>query len=170
MPYSPHMLDSLPTIARKKTIAWAIKCLQHTPELVFDTIVVSGSSGLLVGPAIADKLDKKLAIVRKRDEKSHADFNVEVEGYIGRYIIVDDFIQYGITARYMIQQIQQHNPLAKGVGVFLYVRGPKNVEEQVAEQERIGYNVPVLRTFRPVLNEPFRVRAERIDGYVAIPT
>lgn len=62
----------------------------------YDTMVGSGTSGLLVVPLLARALDKHFAIVRKPKDASHRE--VDIEGTIGdRWIFVDDFVNSGAT-------------------------------------------------------------------------
>jgi hypothetical protein len=78
--------------------------------LDFDAIAFSGMSGALIAPVLALALNKTLIMVRKFGDDSHS---VEqrngalVEGDFGahRYVIVDDLISSGRTARYIRDQI-----------------------------------------------------------------
>ncbi len=66
-------------------------------EVNFDTLVVTGVSGLLVGPLLAHLYDKQLLVVRKPGDERHS--NYEVEGFKGqRLVFVDDLIDAGKTA------------------------------------------------------------------------
>jgi adenine/guanine phosphoribosyltransferase-like PRPP-binding protein len=93
--------------------------LPHTRE--FDTIAVSGITGMLVGPWLAELLHKSLAIVRKPgDTHSHGPAS-DVEGYIGsRYIIVDDHISSGRTVIQIQRKIAAVKPSALYVGSYMY--------------------------------------------------
>lgn len=62
----------------------------------FDVIVVRGTSGLLLGSALAIRLRKRLAVVRKPNDSSHS--SATVEGWLGgRWLFVDDLICSGST-------------------------------------------------------------------------
>ena len=62
----------------------------------YDTMIGSGTSGLLVIPLLARALDKHFASVRKPNDASHKE--CDIEGVIGdRWIFVDDFISSGAT-------------------------------------------------------------------------
>lgn len=69
-------------------------------ELDAGTIVVTGKSGVSLGFAVAMLLDFPLVVVRKSGEASHGS---DVEGpnghIVGRYIVLDDFVQSGTTIR-----------------------------------------------------------------------
>lgn len=63
----------------------------------FDTIVGTGLSGSLVVPALARKLGKHWAVVRKPGVSSHSGERV-CEGTLGeRWLFVDDFVSSGAT-------------------------------------------------------------------------
>lgn len=72
----------------------------------FDTLVGTGLSGALVVPTLARNMGKSWAIVRKRNDGSHAqdagrfDRRPLIEGRIGRrWLFVDDQIDSGITLK-----------------------------------------------------------------------
>jgi orotate phosphoribosyltransferase len=67
----------------------------HTYE--FDSIVVTGVSGLIVGAPVALALGMPLVIIRKQDEQAHTSLNPGI-GLIGyRYLFLDDFMSSGAT-------------------------------------------------------------------------
>lgn len=66
--------------------------------LSFDTIVVRGNSGLVLGSVVSYLMEKNLYIVRKSVEPSHT--NARAEGNFGeRWIFLDDFIASGSTVK-----------------------------------------------------------------------
>lgn len=87
----------------------------------FDTIVVQGITGMLVGPWLAAELGVNLAVVRKdSDEHSHDPWS-HVEGNVGnRYLFVDDHISYGRTLTHVRQRIAESAPWASQVGTYMY--------------------------------------------------
>ncbi len=88
----------------------------------FDTIVVHGVSGLVIGATLAYLLKKQLCIVRKHDEYSHS--ACKVEGHEPeRYIFVDDFISGGATLRHVRDRLHDRFPNAACVGVYLWHTG-----------------------------------------------
>jgi len=88
---------------REHTVEAAVQALEG---LDFDTIAVSGVSGLLLGPILAYKMSKKLIVVRKNGDSSHS--NYLIEGTCGRkYVIIDDFMSTGATVSYIRQQIDK---------------------------------------------------------------
>ena len=72
----------------------------------FDAIAISGASGFLIGPSLADILGKKLIIVRKGGERPHG-FVVEFSDICENYLIVDDIINTGNTIKRIIKTIKQ---------------------------------------------------------------
>jgi hypothetical protein len=87
----------------------------------FDTIAVSGITGMLVGPWLAELMHKSLAIVRKPgDTHSHGPAS-NVEGYVGNsYIALDDHIASGNTVIRIQREIAAVKPTALYVGSYMY--------------------------------------------------
>lgn len=101
-------------------------------DLDFDTVVVRGVSGLLIGPIIAYVMDKKLLVVRKPPEAGHSAY--VVEGSWGkRAIIVDDFICSGETIRSIGSELSKVPDQPEIIGVYIYhpkegaFRGPETI-------------------------------------------
>lgn len=91
----------------------------------FDGIAFTGMSGALVAPLVADKMKKKLLMVRKEGDGSHSSYNVEGHRDIKRYIVLDDLVCTGTSIRNVVKGVlkMRHNYDLKGlecVGVFCY--------------------------------------------------
>lgn len=96
---SYYVQDAFDPAKRTSTIDRVVNDLKL---INFDTILVRGVSGLLVGPVVAYLLNKNIAVVRKDSESSHA--GCKVSGVVsGRCIILDDFISSGATVREIIK-------------------------------------------------------------------
>src|ERR1039458_1948602 len=66
----------------------------------WDSIVVRGVSGIVVGAPVALALDKPLVIVRKPDEPHHACDHKMIVNYLAmgqRCLFLDDFVDSGRT-------------------------------------------------------------------------
>ena len=114
-----YLEEALRPVNRTEIINRTIKYLKG---IKFNSVVVSGASGLAIGPIIAYKLRKNLVIIRKPKEKTHSDDMVE--GQLGKsYIIIDDFIDTGATIRRILRTIAKDGQWAKCVGVYTYMRG-----------------------------------------------
>lgn len=87
----------------------------------FDALAFRGASGLLVGPSVALRLNKTMILVRKPEEKTlgecHSWNNCEGDRGARRYIIVDDFVCEGNTARKIVEAIKEWAPEAVCLGV-----------------------------------------------------
>ena len=72
----------------------------------FDTIALRGMSGALMAPILSIILGKPFTMVRKEGEGSHS--SLPIEGCISfqTYVIVDDFVVSGETARICIGILQ----------------------------------------------------------------
>ena len=102
MDHSPYLNCAMTQTQR--VIGDALKTLgDHVKE--FDAIVVTGVSGLIVGPTLAYLLGKRLAVVRKKSDwhttgNNHAVVNVESALNMNdRWIFVDDLIASGETIK-----------------------------------------------------------------------
>ena len=86
----------------------------------FDSIVCSGTSGLLVVPQVAEILNKHILVVRKHGEKCYSEFSTEgVAPY--RYVILDDLICSGNTVKHIKRTIKNEYPRAKCIGIYCYL-------------------------------------------------
>ena len=91
----------------------------------FDGIAFTGMSGALVAPLVADKMKKKLLMVRKDGDGSHSSYAVEGHRDVKRYIVLDDLICTGASVRNVVKGIlkMRHNYELTGlecVGVFCW--------------------------------------------------
>lgn len=88
--------------------------IQHGEPI--QAIAVRGVSGLVVGGALSVYCNLPLAIVRKPDENSHSDHDVEYAADFKIYAIVDDFVSTGTT----IGKIMDSLPGKQLVHIYLY--------------------------------------------------
>ena len=96
----------------------------------FDSIVVRGMSGVIVGSPVALRLKVPLVVVRKPDEGSHAgdDRIINVKNIGERWVFLDDFVSTGRTRLACETAIIDHwkekvgpgETAPKRVGEFLY--------------------------------------------------
>lgn len=97
-------MDALPTLARD-TVHWLRKLKKR---LGFNTIAVSGHSGLILGALVAERLKMPLLAVRKADDKQCVDGH-RVNGTRladCRYIVLDDLIDSGATLKRIVTEIE----------------------------------------------------------------
>lgn len=85
----------------------------------FDALAFTGMSGALIAPLVAMRMDKPLIMVRKRGEQSHAgSMYVEGDYNARRYIIIDDLVASGDTARRIVHEISLAMPKAQCLGLL----------------------------------------------------
>lgn len=97
-----------------------MKAVIELRKFDFDSIVCSGTSGLLVVPQIAEILDKHIVVIRKPSEKRYSIF--EIEGVTPhRYIIVDDLVCSGNTVKLINKTLHNECPRSKCVGAYFYM-------------------------------------------------
>lgn len=90
----------------------------------FDTIVCSGVSGIVFAVQLAQRMGRKVAIVRKDGDGTHSTNKIEANCFpneIGKYIIVDDLIDSGKTIDRIVAAMKKHAPRkTKHVATYLY--------------------------------------------------
>ena len=99
----------------------------------FDSIVVRGASGIIVGSPLALRLRKPLVVVRKPHEMdvqvSHAHRAVEGDRDLGRrYLWVDDFVSSGATREAVHQTIVRYADTS-AVMALQYLYEPRSLTE-----------------------------------------
>lgn len=99
---------------RKTVIKNAVIALKPFDKC-YDTIVCRGTSGLLIAPNVADKLNKQIVVVRK-DDANHSGLMYEGNPDVSKYIIIDDFMETGRTLDYIKQVLS----FAKPIGVYFW--------------------------------------------------
>ena len=88
-------------------------------DVDFDTVVVTGLSGTLIGPRLADALGKYLLAVRKPNDDSHS--WLPAEGTLGdRWVFADDFLITGETYQRVQDAVKRLDYPTKHVGVWTY--------------------------------------------------
>ena len=117
--HSPYLKDALNETGN--VVRLAIETL--TP-IGFEALVVTGVSGMLIGPIVAHLMGKRLAVIRKSHELnhivSHAEIMVETNMKAGdRWVFFDDLIASGQTIqRAHLAMDEVGRP--EGVGHYLY--------------------------------------------------
>lgn len=125
--HADYLGPALSREGRREIIAEAIERLRPHAEK-FKAIAVTGMSGLLIGPAIADALDKDVIIVRK-NENCHARYG-PVEGALcSTYCIVDDMTCSCDTLRTIINKLAMSKEFkdARPVSIYLYLEHYRSV-------------------------------------------
>ena len=123
--HSVYLQDVLQEGGLKHAVELARDCIIDECEVEFEAIAVTGVSGMLLGPTLAFVLGKRLAVVRKEDDRNnHA--MVRVEHNLqpdDRVIFVDDLIASGQTLARVEKSI---DGILEGVvltGYYLYHHG-----------------------------------------------
>lgn len=110
-----YLMNVLPLANMIKQSKMAVKALKNYE---FDAIAFTGLSGALTAIPVSLALKKPLIAVRKPRDDRHS--SRLVEGYIKAktYIILDDFVASGATARRIYKAIKEFSPNAKCLGVL----------------------------------------------------
>lgn len=102
-----------------KIVSEAKEALRHVK---FDAIACQGISGLILAPILAYEMDRRLIIVRKTLEGSHASSMIEGEvAYGDRILFVDDFTSGYATYGRVCEQIKLLKMKTKPVAGYLYL-------------------------------------------------
>jgi adenine/guanine phosphoribosyltransferase-like PRPP-binding protein len=121
----------LPTAELRKSVRLAKKELK---KYEFDAIAFRGMSGALIAPTLALALNKTLIMVRKPDKegKTHSYRDVEGDRAAKKYIIVDDQVDTGHTAKVIYDEVKRFAPNAKLLGVFCIRNMRKDKDEFIS--------------------------------------
>jgi len=97
-------------------------CVAELQGEDFDSIAVSGMSGVIVGVPVAMRLGKTCVVVRKDEEKSHAGNRpINLKNAGTRIVFLDDFVSKGNTLRRVHRTIASTG--ASIVGSLTYTNG-----------------------------------------------
>lgn len=113
-------------IEKPYTITDRIVKYLRAENVSFDSIVVTGISGAILGPLVAFATDSHLLFVRK-GESTHS--HKTVEGKLGkRWIFLDDFVESGATFRRVLRTVRtfcqsQDEFATEFVGCIMYECG-----------------------------------------------
>ena len=108
-----------------------------------DSIVVCGTSGLLVGPQVSEILNLNLVIVRKKHEtkSSYSDFDTEGV-HPARYIILDDLCNSGRTVNHILRTLNKEYNRIYCLGAYFYLQDQtayQNCPEKFVYEFNINY-------------------------------
>jgi adenine/guanine phosphoribosyltransferase-like PRPP-binding protein len=86
----------------------------------FDSIVVTGMSGVIVGAPVALRLRKPLVVLRKEGDDAHGAYRgwINQDRLGERALFLDDFTYMGFTRNRVIERVEQQG--AKVVATYLY--------------------------------------------------
>lgn len=114
-----HVYGSFDKTKRREIVA---RVVQELGPVNFDALAVRGVSGLILAPIVAYLLDKHVIVVRKpkAEERSHATTTVESLIETGTYVIFDDFVATGDTARAIRDRITAACPRLVCVGGYVW--------------------------------------------------
>src|SRR4029077_1371255 len=113
--HSQYLEHIVQTQKRKETVRKAVEALH---PYTFDAIAVTGLSGWLIGPEIASAMDKEILAVRKGEHHSHGRYGVEGIARPDYYVIVDDLVDSGDTARRILEAVGGLYPASTCIGVL----------------------------------------------------
>ena len=101
---SSHMRPYLTAESLQEKLELAERVLA-TCHQCFDTIAFSGMSGAFLGPPLAMRLHKGMAMIRKDSDDSHSSMMIEGFNGCNHYVIVDDFVSTKSTINRIIDVI-----------------------------------------------------------------
>jgi adenine/guanine phosphoribosyltransferase-like PRPP-binding protein len=112
--YLEYVLD------REQRTATVLDIVTSLKRIDFGTIVVRGLSGLLVGPIVAERMQKELVAIRKPGDGSISDNPAEGNPE-GAYVILDDLMATGETVLQILKTMQRLYPQHRCAGCYLYI-------------------------------------------------
>lgn len=117
--HAVHLNETLYPVLRKQTLDWCITELERQ-SISFDTIAVSGVSGVGMGMLLAHHYRVSLIVVRKGEQRV-SPFEVEYpDPPPQRVLVVDDLSCSGRTVERILAGVREI-PTAWVVGILLYV-------------------------------------------------
>lgn len=100
------------------------KAKKNLKNVKFDTVVVTGTSGIAFGVPLAHLMKKSIVIVRKDKDGAHSCKSVEATVLgedVGRWLFVDDLIDTGSTQKRVMKKMEDYSAdCGKFVGSYLY--------------------------------------------------
>jgi adenine/guanine phosphoribosyltransferase-like PRPP-binding protein len=98
----------------------------------FDSIAVTGMSGVVVGSPVSLALGKPLVIVRKKTDDAHHKAHVNRTRAGERVLFLDDFVESGETRARVEDAIERNGSISRVTAQYLYGRwdGKKGYEER----------------------------------------
>lgn len=88
---------------RSKVVRKVRESLRAVP---FDAFVCRGVSGLTMGSILAHSMRKDLVVIRKSEDDSHSDYEIEYGGDGRRLVILDDLISSGDTLEAVVGRLR----------------------------------------------------------------
>lgn len=142
------------------------KAVRTLKKLEFDSIVVRGMSGALVGPEVASQLEKNLVLVRKLNDDTHTHVRDAVQyecSRIGKYVILDDLVDTGRTLSAIYAAVDRENGFRRSCGdsvkkevcvaVYLYNQDYHSYSvTRAMVRTRVYNNLGRVRVFTPSLD------------------
>lgn len=107
-----------------------------------DYIVVTGVSGIVIGSIVAHLSGKRLVVVRKEDEKSHADHRIEGFPVNTRmsFVILDDFVDSGATLNRIAEVLRAKSKVAHTTlnccGYLMYGQGFRTADRRLPFKDK----------------------------------
>lgn len=118
------------TGTRNRAIRRAVSALRHED---FDSILVSGTSGLVFGGILAHRLRKNLVVVRKRDDITHSIYDVESGTPTPRRaVFVDDVVESGTTLAHVLAKAREWLPALQVPYIYLYLSAEPDLADMGA--------------------------------------
>ena len=97
---------------RKKAIQDGLRFLKKDQRGRYDSIAVTGISGLTIGAPLAYLAKKGLTVIRKGGDDTHSTRKIESSIAPNRYVIVDDFAASGETIARIVKTMDADSYLA----------------------------------------------------------
>lgn len=104
----------------REQLVWEMRSKLYEHGVQYSCLVVSGVSGLVIGPQLAERTGRDLVYVRKYNELTKNKW--QIEGTLtSRWVFVDDFVATGRTFANVCADIRKNGMPTVCVGILQYV-------------------------------------------------
>lgn len=153
----PAFTDLAPTVRRA-----AAKLREARQAHPFDSIAVTGMSGVVVGSPVALRLRVPLVVVRKDTDRCHSDITVINADRAGqRALFLDDFVCVG-TSRQRVRRALAAYTHAELTAQYMYA--DHTFEPLTSFQAAVDASGEPMPVDKPPAAEPPSVAFEPLDG------
>jgi adenine/guanine phosphoribosyltransferase-like PRPP-binding protein len=136
---------------RERRSVTVLEIVTKLKRIDFGTLVVRGLSGLLVGPIVAERMQKELVAIRKPNDGSTSDYSAEGNP-TGAFVILDDLIASGDTVCEILKTMTRLYSGHRCAGSYLYVERRWLAYSALEDRVELAIRAPFAASVHRTLN------------------